>query len=587
MLNSSHYWLNKISEQKEVIVKIIVLLLISWLYLGRSFHSFKTPVVLGDGFEYILTTEALVNHASPNITLEDHLSFKSKYEKAHKWSDFYQKDFFDKQIEKIKNSKGEFKESVNGIYCTKTKKWFSFHFSFYSLINVPMYVIGAHYGPIRPFYFTNALLIILTCFAFLFYTPFKWYNSIIASLIFAFSAAYWYLSWQHTEVLTMCLVSLSLINYFNEKYYIALLFTALACLQNQPLLLLFGFLAFDYLLKSGFKRPIFIKIGFLSLIALSPPIFYYINFDTTNLIKDAGYLSTNYITVNRVAGFYFDLNQGMILTIPLILITYILLCLNNVFIVMKDKSRFEFSMLLVLVLLGISISVSTMGNWNHGMAIINRYASWLSVIVIVHTFYLINSFNELFKTVFLNYFFASQVFTTLYHEQFNEYGWSSLKMMPLSKWCLNNYPNLYNPDPYIFAGRVTPNIPLMDVNSPYVYFKGNEIKKIMVHKNKLDDLLNFGMDKNAIIYIERNAKFNFGWGYIPMDQIKQIKDPMVVKSFIREKKIQAAYGKILNSSDWTAQIKQKAKDWGKTFDEVLRLDAEYIVNLDEQAEQQE
>jgi hypothetical protein len=243
-------------------------------------------------------------------------------------------------------------------------------------------------------------------------------------------------------------------------------------------------------------------------------------------------------------------------------------------------------MLLVFIILGISISVSTMGNWNHGMAIINRYASWLSVIIIIHTLYLLNSFGNLFNTVLLNYFFASQCITTLYYDQFNENGWSSLKHMPLSKWCFKNYPDLYNPDPYIFAGRVTPNIPLMEVNSPFVYFNGNEIKKMMVHQNKADELVNFSISKSEIENIKKNNKFNFGWGFLTEDQIKLIKDPAVVKAFIREKKVQAAYGKILNSTAWTEQIKQKAKDWGKTFDEVLRLDAEFVVELDEKAEQE-
>lgn len=578
---------NWISAKKELIFKLIALGLIVLLYLGRGFHDFKKPLVLGDGFEYILMTEAITSHGSPNVTLEDHLNFKKKFEKYHKWDDFYQRGFFDTQVLNFTQTKSEYKETINGFFCTKNKHWYSYHFFFYSLINAPMYMIGAHYGPLRPFYFTNAILVILTCIVILFYTPFRWYNSVIAAFAFAYSATYWYLGWQHTEVITMCLVAISLINYFNKNYFWALFYTALACLQNQPLLLLFGFLAIEAVLKSGINKRSLFLISLTGLIAILPPLFYLVNFETTNLIKDAGYLSTKYITLNRVTGFYFDINQGMILSIPFILITYLVLCIRNVVIVIKDKTKFEFSMLLVFVLLAISMSVSTMGNWNHGMAIINRYASWLSVIVIIHTFYLMETIPLLGRTILMNYFFVTNCFTQIYHDQFNDSGWSAFRHTPLAKWVIRNYPQYYNPDPCIFSWRTQPFVKLEPKNSPFVFFKGNEVKKILVNKTKIDDLLNFGFTKKELETIKSKIHYNFDWGYVDQDIINSITDPLRIKAVVRERRVVAAYDKILNNHDWCEQIKKKASDWGKTFEEVLRMDAEYAVSFDEKAEQEE
>ncbi|MBK7666565.1 MAG: hypothetical protein IPJ32_04000 [Sphingobacteriaceae bacterium] len=91
--------------------KIFVLVFISYIYLYRSFHSFTNPYVVGDGFEYILMTEAYQNHFSPDVTLDDINSFKEKFSKAHSWQDFYKKGYVESLIADFKKSKGEFKET--------------------------------------------------------------------------------------------------------------------------------------------------------------------------------------------------------------------------------------------------------------------------------------------------------------------------------------------------------------------------------------------------------------------------------------------------------------------------------------------
>ncbi|MBK7666567.1 MAG: hypothetical protein IPJ32_04010 [Sphingobacteriaceae bacterium] len=171
------------------------------------------------------------------------------------------------------------------------------------------------------------------------------------------------------------------------------------------------------------------------------------------MINEAGFLDTKYITINRVTGFYTDLSQGMILTIPLILLMYLPLIGLEIRKMLKKETSFDFTIFIPLAVLGISITVSTMGNWNHGMAIINRYASWASIVVMMHVFYLSDKLQLTFKTVLFNYFFATQFFTTIYHQRFNKYDWSSGAFTPLAKWTLSKYPELYNPDPFIFAGR--------------------------------------------------------------------------------------------------------------------------------------
>ncbi|MBK7669091.1 MAG: hypothetical protein IPJ32_18165 [Sphingobacteriaceae bacterium] len=296
--------IKRILDNKAMLLKIGVLIVISFLYLGRSFNDFKEPFIKGDGIEYVLMTEAFRNHGTPNITLEDLVKFKERFQKTHKWEDLYAREGFDGLIERFKNSKNEYKEPSNtGFYCNKNQKWICQHFFFYSLVNVPAYVIGKHFGPIRTFYFTNAVFVIITCLVLLFFTPFSLVNQILAALCFCFSSCYWYLGWQHTEIYTSCLVACSLVALFRNKNNLAIVLLALACLQNQPLTLLLALYCLIKLHRTGFNIKNILKTGLLASIALLPPLYYYINFETTNLIKDAGFLDTKYITVNRVTGF--------------------------------------------------------------------------------------------------------------------------------------------------------------------------------------------------------------------------------------------------------------------------------------------
>lgn len=577
--------IKRILDNKAMLLKVGVLIAISFLYLGRSFNDFKEPFIKGDGLEYIMMTEAFRNHGTPDITLDDLVKFKERFQKTHKWEDLYAREGFDALIEYFKNTKSIYKEASNtGFYCNKNQKWICQHFFFYSLVNVPAYVIGKHYGPIRTFYFTNAIFVIITCLVLLFFTPFSLFNQILAALCFCFSSCYWYLGWQHTEIYTSCLVACSLVALFRNKNNLAIVLLALACLQNQPLTLLLALYCLIKLHRTGFNIKNILKTGLLASIALLPPLYYYINFETTNLIKDAGFLDTKYITLNRVSGFYTDFNQGMILTIPLVLMFYIPLLFIEARKMFKKQTPFDFSILIPLTVLTISITVATMGNWNHGMAIINRYATWLSIIVLIHTFYLTHKLQAVTSLVIYNYFFVTQLFTTLYHQQFNKYDWSSAHHTPLAKWLLRTHESWYTPDPVIFAGRNQPTVPMIVENSPIIYFHHKLVKKIMVHREKIDNLTDFGFSVETIAQIKKHIHYNYDWGFVPMKYFKTSMSGEQIYYALRKKKVDEVYAKIFTSTTWMDQIREKAKIWGKTFEEACLVDAEYIVSMEEQKE---
>ena len=63
------------------VIKGVVVLLFT-LGLFRYFSN-SEPYAIGDGIEYVLTTEAWYNHGTPTIKLPDFNSFKADFE-AHR-----------------------------------------------------------------------------------------------------------------------------------------------------------------------------------------------------------------------------------------------------------------------------------------------------------------------------------------------------------------------------------------------------------------------------------------------------------------------------------------------------------------------
>lgn len=570
----------KFFQNKNLLIRILVLVVIGFLYVSRSLNDFDTPFVEGDGQEYVLTTEAICNHLTPDVRASDVESFKAKFDKVYGWDKYYLRETQDYQIEAFKRDNHPFKGNIGGLYFAKDKSWYSQHFFLYSYINAPAYLLFSKSNPIRPFYFMNAILVLLACYFILFKTPFSLINSVLAALCFCFSSAYWYLNWEHTEILSMSLVTISLIVFFNKRNFASLVIMALACMQTQPLNLLFGFMSLMVLLSNGLNVKNLVKVFATGLITLIPSLFYFLKFDTTNIIKDAGFLDTMYITFNRVSGFFFDFNQGMILTIPLILLVYVIVIAKKYITIIKNRRVDDLSVFIPFVLIAITAAVSTMGNWNHGMAIINRYASWMSCVVIIHLFYMINEWkHEIGKLVLYNYFFCTQCITTLYHQQFNEFDWSSGFNTPLAKWAYTYHPGLYNPDPVIFAGRL--RIQLSEENSPIIYFRNRAPKKIMVHRKHINKLRDYGVTEASLERIKNDISYNYDWGYINMLYFKTSLSNEQIYGIKRKLKVDAVKEKILGSKIWSDQIREKAAHWGKTFEEAVDIDAEFMVSEDE------
>ena len=537
------------------------------------------PYPTGDAAEYVLTTEAFKNHLSPSINKNDFSTFKTDFLKKKEWWSIHKPEYFDQVEQFLSKEKKEFKETFAGIYLAKNGSLYSYHFPFYSLLNLPARILCVllNKNPLGAFQLTNGVLILLTC-ALILLTNLNisllW--RVLISTSFFFSSVYWYIGWVHPEVMTACFVAASLWLLWQNRFLLSLYFMIGASLQNQPLVLMVALIAILFLAHKNFNKKSILLLIVPGLITLLPSAFYFVLFDTFNLVKDQGFLSKEVVTFTRVFGFFFDINQGIILAIPFAITLFPIAFVAH----LRDWRDWKNTKKLIplpLVLSAMVFSFCTMKNWNHGQAVIVRYGVWFSTIVLLYVLIWMSDKRKPIFIILGSLIGLSQIVTTLYHEKLNKFDWTWFEHKPIAKYVLGNFPDYYNPDPHIFFVRTTGKDAL-DTNYGPVIFKDDfdNIKKIMLHKSSLNSLAELGFDTSKSKKIFSKVNLN-GWVYLNPESLPYL-DYEVIDSVRNKNSIDRTIERIKATPEWMDQIKIKAAEKSISLDSMILLDAIYILN---------
>lgn len=557
---------------------LILIVLLSIIRLKKEDRPYPT----GDAIEYTLMTEAFYNHFSPEVKATDYESFKQAYSKTSKWEENEKAANYDAvgkflQQQNLKNLDYNY-----AFFVDKQGRKYSAHFWFYSLLNLPARWICAirPFNPIFIFHLTNFLLIILSCFVFLKTSKFNEYYTAVFCLLFFYSTNYWYFCWPHPEVFTVCFASVGLWLFFHEKWYLGILLISLAALQNQPLAILPVVLSLIVLFKKGFNFKKLIKLFLSSALILAPPVFYFSHYGTTNLIGFQGALSTDYITTTRVFGFFFDINQGMILALPLILLVYLYLYFRKLYRIKATTTKWDLWLLPAIVI--IVCGASTINNWNHGQATVNRYVTYVGALVLMHFFFLVQEVaNNKWMQFILICSVLTQMLTIYYHQKLNRYDWSTNEPKPISNWVLAHFPTLYNPDPIIFNSRYAKGLEMDPTESPTYFMKENgQITKFLIHKRYINNLQQYGISMHQIDSIAPTLKFINDWAYLNVtDELMSSLSSVELKKMDDERRINKQIETIKASAAWYEAIKKKAIEKGMSEEDMLKEDAAYVLHI--------
>jgi hypothetical protein len=564
------------------VVKSVVMLLFT-LGLFR-YYSNTEPYATGDGMEYILTTEAWYNHGTPTITPEDFNSFKADFIAHQSWESNYKAAAFDEVERFLKEGqspeKAPIRTEFGGFYRNNNGGVYGYHFVFYSLLNVPARCITDLFNihPIHAFKYTNLACWTLLLILILFLRKPLVFDEVLLFLSAFLSAAFYYNTWTHPELTTVVLLMASFIFLKHERFHLAILTCALATLQNQPLVFLLLWMYVYVCSKLRYAIKPMLPFGLYGVFVFIPSLYFYSLFGTTSLIKDAGFLAAENISMTRVVGFYFDLNQGMILSIGLFLLVYMALLVYRWVIMIKNRLWDPWD-LIPLILVSMTVLVSAMNNWNHGMAIVNRYAVWIAVPLLFHVFHLMHDFSMRFRIPLLVSALISQGILLSVHVPFNQFDWSNLQHMPIAKWVLNHHPSWYNPDPQIFVARTNRVFDFTKNSSPVLYFNHkNQLVKLAVHLENVDTLSTFGYKMNTLRSYPMVKSGRERWIYINDFKQRSTKSSVEILQIIENSEVQRIISEMRANPQWIKEITLKAERNHMDLEEQLLLDARYIFN---------
>jgi hypothetical protein len=484
------------------------------LYQGA--WGLKADFAAGDASEYVLMTDALAHHRTPDLRPGDTWNVEAE--------------------ERLKSPPEGQRDFLLGFIGAPNGRWYCWHFFFYPMLNLPMRAVASAVGLplVQAFTLTNALFMICVVYQMLYFTRYPLSLQLVGATLFVCSSSAWYFAWPHPEVMTCAFVFMSLISWFHDRRYQAILLSSLAAMQNPPLFLLSLF----YLLPTLFRRvpniPLNVLLcGVTSFWVIVPPLFYRYHFGVGSLIVDSGMLNLHLITFNRFWGFFFDLDQGMIISLPTALPLFAILSFEA----LVGSTRRPYTFLLVPVLLAMTFFIMPMDNWNHGQAVINRYATWCSMIPLAFLIDLLNqgwNRNRLIATVLL--VVTPQAYVV------HHYGWpvvpdkAFLAHKEPALFMLEHFPRLYNPDPEIFVARTTqharftkhqallhqaPVVPDPDV--AVVEGQDGRIRKLMFRRGNEQKLLDYGWTEEDLPRIAAGARFINEWAYLHPGDFQQQK----------------------------------------------------------------
>lgn len=492
-------------------INYIVFIILSFTLLAVSLIS--KPQRNGDGHEYSLIAKSFVNHLSPNITAND---------VSDRINDIYENNSSDYSLPYLENiKKGILDNEENaaniGIFKSSNGSYYGYHFWFYPLLTAFTEKILSIFNinPLKSFQVVNALLLVFA----LYLMAIRDKKDGIAQFLFLAGGVLFYLKWSHPEVMIYTFVFLAFYNLITDRPLRAVAFISFASIQVVSISLLF-ILVPVYMAKLKKERVIVTsfcllkrwQVWFYGIVSISSIIFYYIEFGKFSLIGSQASSISN-INFHHFISYYFDLDQGLWIGAPWVVL-FILL-------VKKKNNSKLFNDLIFSLIFSIIICIPLMANnaINSGQSIFQRYALYsISPIVAwccVYSSTVLDSINK--KIILILVATLYILFCRGYTNEIN-----TIAHKPWTSYLLENYPHLYEPEPDIFIVRTFPmNQWMSGMKNSYAYKNSRGIVTKIIYReadNKLfSDSCNGeykDLKTHKPIDLSNSSFPKYGWRYI-------------------------------------------------------------------------
>ena len=405
----------------------------------------------GDGFEYIYTAQAILNHATPDVRASDIIDAQ--------------------RVLRTRNAHIKIKRDARQGFCqTPSGKFYSRHFWSYSMMVAPVQWMLRRLGlnELRAFTLFNLLVFLTSVFVVVLFFPGGrdcggWR---MFALLTAISPAQLYLAWPSPEVACASLMTCSLVAFARGAFPVSVLLSACASWQNPPCAL---FAAYAGIHCRGNWRQLVLG-GLAGSCVLIPPVFNWLTFGCLNIIESQGAASWRFFSFERLWSFWFDLNQGLVVwsTLPVALFFFALSC-------RMLRRRWNGMGIVAVAFLAVALCATTI-NWNAGNASVIRYSVWVYPLA---AFYVTLAFrwNGLLSLA-LVCGAAAQAFLCDWPRGNTRYLFHNAA----ARAVLDHMPCLYNPEHEVFKDRSAHVNQAHD--GPYAYVLGGrdegEVRKVLM-----------------------------------------------------------------------------------------------------------
>lgn len=422
------------------IALFIALLSLATLLLSRPSKS-------GDFQEYALMTIALASHGTPDIRQADIVT-------AARLSP--EPDFAAIHEQLRTGMQAGVPHPFPGFVRGKDGNYYAIHFFAYpALAALPLKLIDAVGGkPFKAYQVVNlAALAILTIALYRFTGSPR--RAVFGTTLFLLSGGMLYANWCSPEFFSACALLSGLLFALRGRPYAGALLAGIAAMQNPPLILFSVFvplirIAYVYadesLSVSAAWRRVVTRHTVLAsclqaALALLPVLFSLAKFGVPSVIAT---LSTDplLVTPGRLLSFFFDLNQGAIVGLPVAM----LLVLAQ----LAAKGRLRWlPHLAAAVLFSVAMALPALStvNWNSGAAGMMRYAVWAGMPLL----YL--ALLELQRRPRWPFALVAAILLVQGGALAFARSYDYLEFSPAARFMLAHFPAHYAPEPEIFIER--------------------------------------------------------------------------------------------------------------------------------------
>jgi hypothetical protein len=430
------------------------------------------PYYGGDVAEYAVETVALASHASPDIRLAD----------------------VDRTLQLAPYLAGPLGLLRQGMAAGDAKVYpafmrgrggrvYSIHAVGYPALAVPAFKLLDALGlpPFKAFQIVNYAAVFILGLALR-----RFFRSGLRAMfgvaLFLGCAGILYLNWTSPECLSAACLLAGLLFFLSGAPLAGGLLGGIAGLQNPTIACFFVFapllkLQLDYRRDTALAdqlRALLTRGNVLGLLAGAavyalPPLFSLATFGVPNVI--ATYFTLpELVSWTRLVSFFFDLNQGMILGIPGVLLALALWGWNRRSVAGPTLATLALCLLFTLALMLPSLAVP---NWNSGAAGVMRYAFWASMPILLALLLRLRQ-----QTAWPAALVAGLVLVqaaSMAHAS----SYAYTRFSPLAKLALTYAPYWYHPDPEIFAERAGNNDDYIWPHKIYVYKEPGQVQKTL------------------------------------------------------------------------------------------------------------